>query len=230
MVAYLLFGMLAGIVGAALSLILGRSLLYSFLSYMTVGSATTVLVPVFMYMLDGLTDAVEPRTGRDTERDTHSKELGSNDKSGTMRILAVDDDQFIRELIPKIAAKAGYDLVHTAACAEDALRILQRSSESFGCILLDIHMPGMDGIELCRQIRRVPAYRNTPVIMLTAMSDERHLNQAFEAGATDYTTKPFDVIGLGEQLKSAEERSLPTKKRSAPVPVFRHDQKSRRIS
>lgn len=231
MIGYVLVGMLAGILGAALTLILGRSLLQSFLTYTAVGAATTILIPAALYILDGLADFAEQyRCWRSTSSDEKNQKRSSDRAVGAMQVLAVDDDPFIREIIPKIAAKAGFEFVTTAACGEDALRLLRQTPGRFGCILLDIHLPGMDGIEVCRLIRQIPAHQNTPVFMLTAMAEEHYLNRAFEAGATDYTTKPFDVIGFGEQLRSAEKRALPTKAHIAPVPVFRQERKSRKIS
>jgi CheY-like chemotaxis protein len=231
MIGYVLVGVLAGIIGAVLTLILGRSLFQSFLAYITVGTSTTVLIPTILYILDGLANFAEQyRFWRNTSNDTDNQKHGSDRKVGAMQILAVDDDPFIRELIPKIAAKAGFDFVTTAACGEDALRLLRQSPDRFGCILLDIHLPGMDGIELCRHIRQLPAHQDTPVFMLTAMAEEHYLNRAFEAGASDYTTKPFDVIGFAEQLRSAEKRALPAKTHIAPVPVFRQERKARKIS
>lgn len=123
-----------------------------------------------------------------------------------MRILAVDDDPFIRELVPMISAEVGFRKVTTAASGWEALALLGTGERLYDCLLLDIDMPDMDGIELCRQLREVPAYRDVPVIMLTAMRDMRHMDSAFRAGATDYTTKPFDVIEFGARLHLAQDR------------------------
>lgn len=122
-----------------------------------------------------------------------------------MKILAVDDDAFILELIPMIAAKIGFPDVSTALSGELALKILENSDVVFDCLLFDIQMPGMDGIELCRQVRAFPAYRKTPIIMLTAMTERDYIEQAFKAGATDYATKPFDITELGARLRIAQE-------------------------
>ncbi len=121
-----------------------------------------------------------------------------------MRILAIDDEPFIRELLPNFTAKAGYPDVETAESGAAALRLIADSDEGFDCILLDISMPKMDGIETCRRIRSLPGYARTPIIMLTAMVDKNFVNRAFEAGATDYATKPFDLTDLGTRLNAAE--------------------------
>jgi len=66
-------------------------------------------------------------------------------------------------------------------------------------------MPGMDGIELCRWVRQIPRYHQTPIIMLTAMRDMKNMGEAYRAGATDYATKPFDIEDLGMRLRVAQE-------------------------
>lgn len=121
-----------------------------------------------------------------------------------MRILAVDDEPFIRELLPKFTAKAGYVDVETAASGKDALLSIAAATDEYECFLLDISMPEMNGIELCRHIRSLPGYARTPIIILTAMVDHDFIIRAFQAGATDYATKPFDLIELGTRLRTAQ--------------------------
>ncbi|UWR21932.1 two-component system response regulator [Sulfitobacter sp. S190] len=124
-----------------------------------------------------------------------------------MKILAVDDDPIILELLVQFMATVGqHDLV-TAESGPAALALLETAEEgSFDCFMLDIQMPGMDGMELARTIRALPDYSESPIVMLTAMSEKRYIDGAFHAGATDYVTKPFDItelktrIGVVEQL------------------------------
>ena len=132
-----------------------------------------------------------------------------------MRILAVDDEPYIRELMPMMAARVGFPDVTTVASGAHALDSL--SEAVFDCIILDINMPEMDGIELCRRIRALPAYRQTPVLMLTAMSERDFMVQAFKAGATDYVTKPFDIHELGARLRIAEELMLARRAAADPA-------------
>jgi PleD family two-component response regulator len=124
-----------------------------------------------------------------------------------MRILAVDDEPFIRELLPLLAAKAGFPDVTTVSSGQDALDALTSGENAFDCLLLDVNMPEMDGIELCCRIREIESYRRAPIIMLTAMADQAHIDRAFKAGATDYATKPIDIQELGARLRVAEELS-----------------------
>lgn len=126
-------------------------------------------------------------------------------KRARMKILAVDDEPYILELMPLLAARVGFSDVTTFSSAVDALDTLVNGKAIFDCLLLDINMPDMDGIELCRCVRLLEAYRSTPIIMLTAMSERDYMDRAFKAGATDYATKPFDINELGARLRIAEQ-------------------------
>ncbi len=121
-----------------------------------------------------------------------------------MKILAVDDDGFILELLEGAMEAVGYPNIQTAGDAEIALGVISAATQPFECFLLDIQMPVIDGIELCSRIRAMPQYQKTPIIMLTAMSERGYIDRAFAAGATDYVTKPFDVLELGTRVKMAE--------------------------
>jgi len=120
-----------------------------------------------------------------------------------MKILAVDDDEIILELLKETMACSGFDDVTTAISGQDALREISYAETPFDCFLLDIQMPMMDGVELCTKIRGMHAYRKSPVVMITAMSDKQYIDRAFAAGASDYVTKPFDVLELGTRVKIA---------------------------
>ena len=117
-----------------------------------------------------------------------------------MRFLVVDDDAAIRDLLSKILHHLGYPEVSLAATAQEALSLIDRTGEPFQCILLDIQMPGMDGAELCHILRRREAYRDVPIVMLTAMSERHYIDNAFRNGATDYIQKPFEVTDLGIRI------------------------------
>ncbi|WP_227268782.1 response regulator [Roseobacter weihaiensis] len=140
-----------------------------------------------------------------------------------MKTLAVDDDHSIRELLPMILAEAGIMDVTVAESADHALDLIAAQTEPFECFLLDIQMPGASGIELCAAVRQMPAYRKTPIIMLTAMTEKSYVDGAFVAGATDYITKPFDIfevsvrIGMANRL-AAEQRRVRELTSDAVVP------------
>lgn len=125
-----------------------------------------------------------------------------------MRILAVDDNRITLDLLVSLADRLGFDDVSTVSSAETALEMINGAAEVFECLLLDISMPGMDGIELCALVRRLPAYKNTPIIMLTSMTERDYIYRAFKAGATDYATKPFHMTELGARLRLAQELNV----------------------
>ena len=122
-----------------------------------------------------------------------------------MKILAIDDDETILELLRAALDVTGFEDAEFALSGQEALTLIVDASTPFDCVLSDIQMPEMDGIELCRQIRTLPEYTKTPVIMVTAMSDRDYIDRAFQAGATDYVTKPFEILELTTRLKIAEK-------------------------
>ncbi len=117
-----------------------------------------------------------------------------------MKILAVDDDPVFLGLLLTMLSAAGHSDVMTASSGHLALRLLDDSSTPFDCILLDIQMPGMSGVELCAEVRKRRNYRRTPVVMITAMSGKRFIDDAFAAGATDYMVKPLDRHDLNARM------------------------------
>ncbi|WP_204112409.1 response regulator [Shimia biformata] len=121
-----------------------------------------------------------------------------------MKILAVDDDENIRDLLTaSVEAETDHQIV-TAESGPEAIRLINEADDPFDCFLLDIQMPVMNGITLCEKIRKTPGYRRTPIVMLTAMSQKKYIDRAFSAGATDYVTKPFDFLELFSRIKNAE--------------------------
>lgn len=130
-----------------------------------------------------------------------------------MKILAVDDDENITDLLQASVTTETKHTLLTAASGPEAIRTIAAQREPFDCFLLDIQMPVMSGITLCQKIRKTPGYSRTPIIMLTAMSQKKYVDQAFAAGATDYVTKPFDFlelfsrIGIAEKLTGEQERA-----------------------
>ncbi len=117
-----------------------------------------------------------------------------------IRVLAVDDEPSILELLRTALNALGTYDVTVAASADQAVQVMERQEHSFDCVLMDIQMPDVNGITLVREMRD---YARTPIIMLTAMSDRTYVDQAFAAGATDYVTKPFDLLELRSRLGTA---------------------------
>lgn len=121
-----------------------------------------------------------------------------------MKILAVDDDALALELLSAALSDFGHNDLTTANSAREAVDILHATASPFQCILLDIRMPGMDGVELLGLIRAMGAYKDTPVLMLTSMTDMAYVEAAFARGATDYITKPFEKLELQVRLSIAK--------------------------
>lgn len=120
-----------------------------------------------------------------------------------MRILAVDDDPVFLELLGKVLETGGYQGLVSCKSAEEALEVLSQAEFHFDCFLLDISMPGKDGIYLCKEIRSVQGYQETPILMITASCDLDHVDKAFSAGATDYVSKPIRGLELGSRIRVA---------------------------
>ncbi|WP_372886678.1 PleD family two-component system response regulator [Shimia sp.] len=145
-----------------------------------------------------------------------------------MKTLVVDDDELIRELLVEILAAHGYENITQAESGEDALAKISQSDQPFDCFMFDIQMPGMDGIELCSHVRAMAQYKDSPVLMITAMNNQDYIGRAFSAGATDYVTKPFDTTELITRVRLADRLQSETKRASAaaatalakPKPAF----------
>ncbi len=129
-------------------------------------------------------------------------------KAGShMRILAVDDDPIILEILDAIVAQMPEFELTSAPGSDEALEVIANSETPFDCFLLDIQMPVKDGVQLCAEIRTIDQYRLTPIVMITAMSDKRYIDSAFAAGATDYLTKPFDIGEVQTRIRIAHQRT-----------------------
>lgn len=124
--------------------------------------------------------------------------------STTKKVLVVDDDQDIRELLDEYLTKAGFN-VTTAAEGEEMKRRLAMGYPDL--ILLDVMMPGDDGFTLCQYIRKTS---DVPIIMLTAVSDEMDQIIGLELGADDYIAKPFSPRQLMARIKALLRRVKPT--------------------
>lgn len=116
-------------------------------------------------------------------------------------ILVVEDDADIAELLRLNLADEGYD-VEVASDGETGLAQLQ--SNGYDALILDLMLPGKDGLEICRQVRAMPEY--TPIIIISAKSAEAHRILGLELGADDYVTKPFSVLEVNARVKALFRR------------------------
>ncbi|WP_404425708.1 response regulator [Nibricoccus sp. IMCC34717] len=104
-------------------------------------------------------------------------------------VIAVDDSMSIRETVKLTLEAQGYRVI----TAEDGARGLATcQQQQADLVVTDLNMPSMDGVTLITQLRALPAYRFTPILMLTTESQEEKRNQAKRAGATGWVVKPFD--------------------------------------
>jgi two-component system KDP operon response regulator KdpE len=113
-------------------------------------------------------------------------------------ILVVDDEMSIRRALHTTLEKLGFKVVE-AARGEEALSLVRTTP--FDAILLDINMPGMDGIDTCKNIRRL--FPRIPILMLTVRDSEDDKVEALDAGADDYVTKPFQLRELTARIRAA---------------------------
>jgi DNA-binding response OmpR family regulator len=117
------------------------------------------------------------------------------------RILLVDDEQSIQTLLSYPLRKEGYDVIQ----ATDGRQALDRFDEQqFDLVVLDLMLPKLDGLEVCRQLRSRSA---VPIIMLTAKSEEIDKVVGLELGADDYITKPFSLREFSSRVKAALRRA-----------------------
>jgi DNA-binding response OmpR family regulator len=115
------------------------------------------------------------------------------------RVLIVDDDPRLLHIVAMYLGIEGYD-VAMAASGEEGLAEVDKQKPDL--IILDIMMPGMDGIEVCRQVRANPQTAELPVLMFSALSGDEDVERARLAGANHLITKPFNLVGLGSVVKS----------------------------
>ena len=114
-----------------------------------------------------------------------------------MNILIADDELRLRKVVAMFLRKSGHDVTEVPS-GEQALEALKTGTTDV--IILDVIMPGIDGIEICRRIKNDPLYKATPVLLLTANVSAEKRAESVEAGASAYVTKPFSPKDLLEKI------------------------------
>jgi two-component system, OmpR family, KDP operon response regulator KdpE len=139
-------------------------------------------------------------------------------------ILVIDDEPQIRRVMRATLASQGYTVTE-ARSGEEALEMLR--GEQPDLVLLDVNMPGMGGLEVCREIR---SRSDVPIVMLTVRNTERDKVQALDAGADDYVVKPFGIEELRARIRAALRRASAAEP-LAPVdsPDLQIDFESRKV-
>jgi two-component system, OmpR family, alkaline phosphatase synthesis response regulator PhoP len=120
-------------------------------------------------------------------------------------ILIVDDEEDILELVRYNLSREGYKVL-SAASGEEGLRLAR--SENPDLIVLDLMLPGVDGLEVARRLKGDEASRKIPIVMLTAKGEETDIVTGLELGAEDYITKPFSTKVLVARVRAALRRRL----------------------
>src|SRR5436190_11669320 len=138
-------------------------------------------------------------------------------------VLVVEDEQNIRELVCLHLGLENYDCVQ-AADGEEALKLTR--GRPFDLVILDVMLPGLDGVTVCRAIRRDSANPDVPVLMLTARREESDKVVGLESGADDYLTKPFGVRELVARVRALLRRGpkplVASSKETARAITYKH--------
>jgi len=138
---------------------------------------------------------------------------------GKEHILVIEDEEDILAVIHYNLAKEGYR-VTSRTTGEEGLQAARDSSPDL--VVLDLMLPGIDGMEVCRRLRKDPATARIPVVMLTARGEESDIVGGLETGADDYVTKPFSQKVLSARLKSVlrrREQERQSQEGGAPIKV-----------
>src|SRR5437588_6195330 len=118
-----------------------------------------------------------------------AQELAVADRTGG-RVLVIEDDPHICELV---LLHLGLEGLNTASASDGTSGLQKARTEPFDLIVLDVMLPGLDGITVCRAMRREPPLKDLPILMLTARREESDKVNGLESGADDYLTKPFGM-------------------------------------
>jgi DNA-binding response OmpR family regulator len=155
-------------------------------------------------------------------------EVGSHDqdrvRGRAARILLVDDEQPVQKLLSFPLEKEGYEVV-PALDGQEALRRFE--NERFDLVVLDIMLPKMDGLEVCRRLRAKSA---VPIIMLTAKAEEIDKVLGLEIGADDYITKPFSPLELRSRIRALLRRTGGGSQRVIDAGALRIDSAKRTVT
>lgn len=150
----------------------------------------------------------------------HGEGSGEADLAG-MKLLLVDDNAINRLVATNILTQAGAEVV----AAENGAEVLSKLDSSFAAILMDMQMPGMDGLEATRQIRTQTQYADIPIIAMTANTMESDVTACIEAGMNDHIGKPIDALKLRQIImhwvgQSPATPVVPTVDKGAELPVL----------
>ncbi len=121
-----------------------------------------------------------------------------------MKVLLVDDSTLSRKVQAKVLREVGLEEIIEAKNGLDALRKLQELSFGVDLLLTDWNMPGMDGVSLITEVRKVPEGKALPIIVISSEGEEEKIGQAFSVGASSYVTKPFKKEVLARKIQAVQ--------------------------
>lgn len=122
-------------------------------------------------------------------------------------ILVIEDDSTIRTILGMTLKNAGFERVKSAARGDEGLALIRQIHPQL--VLLDLMLPGLDGLSICRLVREDPAFADTRIVMLTAKSEDGDVVRGLELGADDYVTKPFSREVLLARIHAVLRRQDP---------------------
>ena len=125
----------------------------------------------------------------------------------TATLAVIEDDETIRTLLQMLLRNAGFTSVRTAERGDTGFELVRRHKPDL--VLLDLMLPGLDGLSVCRRIRETPALAQTRILMLTAKSEDADIVRGLELGADDYVTKPFSRSVLLARIQAVLRRPAP---------------------
>src|SRR5688500_11894178 len=157
--------------------------------------------------------SVEEFTGTTPMRARPTHIVRSSDKT---RVLVVEDESDIAGLIKHTLERSGDSIVEIAPSGDQALKLAAEQPPDL--IILDLNLPVLDGLEVCRLLRTRPATAKTPIIMVTARATEIDRVVGLDAGADDYITKPFSPRELAARVRAVMRRGK--SEEAAPPPVY----------
>jgi len=163
---------------------------------------------------------MQPHSATRTESDSagsRPRAAGTGKSTDKMRVLVVEDETDISGLIKHTLERGGEAVVEIAASGDQALKLA--SEQQVDLIILDLNLPVLGGLEVCRLLRTRPNTAKTPIIMLTARSSESDRVIGLDAGADDYITKPFSPRELAARVRAVMRRGR--SEDPGPPPVYR---------
>lgn len=135
----------------------------------------------------------------------------------TTKFLVVDDFATMRKIIKKVLTELGYTNIEEADDGANALPMIQNAASNgapYGVIISDWNMPKMQGIDLLKNCKGDPKVKDTPFILVTAESEQKHILEAAKAGVSDYVVKPFNAAILKQKLERVYSKHFGAQKAS----------------